>query len=158
MVMALQGEISRTLKSVTGVADARVQVVLPENSPILDKKDWKPTTSSVLLKYNWPQPPLKEEDVRSLVAKGIEGLAPENVAVVFNKIEPRQQPARGVAWYLGNQQFLLVSLVMLSVSALGNLALTVRGFSQRRQIDRLQKEARKLPASSQLAIESATRK
>src|SRR5215475_12658342 len=48
MVMALQGEISRTLKSVTGVADARVQVVLPENSPILDKADWKPTTASVL--------------------------------------------------------------------------------------------------------------
>jgi len=156
--MALQGEISRTLKSVTGVADARVQVVLPENSPILNKSDWKPTTASVLLKYNWPQPPLREDEVRSLVSKAIEGLAPENVAVVFNRIEPRQAPARNVAWYLGNQQFLLVSLVMLIVSASGNLALTVRGFTQGRLIARLQNDARKFPAAAQLAVEGTTRK
>src|SRR5262245_13484320 len=104
MLLALSGEIGRTLKSIPGVVDARVQLVLPENSPILDKADWKPTTASVLLKYIWPQPPIKESDVRNLVAKGVEGLTPENVAVVFHKVEPAPQPPRSVAWYLGNQQ------------------------------------------------------
>src|SRR5215475_2620110 len=35
LLMALSGELSRTLRSVQGVVDARVQVVLPDNSPLL---------------------------------------------------------------------------------------------------------------------------
>jgi type III secretion protein J len=149
MLLALSGEIGRTLKSVPGVVDARVQIVLPENSPILDKADWKPTTASVLLKYIWPQPPIKETDVRNLVAKGVEGLTAENVAVVFHKIEPRPEPKHSVAWYLGNQQYLVVSLALLTVSSLGNLALTIRGRQQRRVIDRLRLESKRLPSGPQ---------
>jgi len=157
MLLALSGEISRTLKGVPGVVDARVQVVLPENSPIIDKADWKPTTASVLLKYIGA-PPLKDEEIRNLVSKGIEGLTTENVAVVFHKIEPSPAPRRTIAWYLGNQQFLLVSLAFLTISSLGNLALTVRGRQQRKTIDRLQKDLRQTPAPAQLAAENVTRR
>src|SRR5215831_8017600 len=47
MLLALSGELTRTLKSVAGVVDARVQVVLPENSPLVDRSQWSPPTASV---------------------------------------------------------------------------------------------------------------
>ena len=154
MLIAHSGEISRTLEGIPGIVSARVHVVLPENSPIIDKADWKPTTASVLLKYMWPQPPIGEEDVRNLVAKAVEGLTTDNVAVVYHKIEPRTEPSRTVAWYLGNQQYLLASLVLLTVSSLGNLALTVRGRQQRLTIDRLHKDLRRTLKAPQLPTES----
>ncbi|MBI1790236.1 MAG: hypothetical protein HYR60_22110 [Acidobacteria bacterium] len=140
LLVGLAGELSRTLKSVAGVTDARVHVVLPENSPLVDKSQWSPTTASVLLKYQAAQPPLKEEEVKSLVAKGVEGLQPDNVAVVYKKMEVKNQPPRDVAWHLGNQQFLMVSLGLLAVTALGSLLLAVQGRQQRVKIGRLERQ------------------
>ena len=39
LLVGISGEISRTLKSIARVVDARVLVVLPENSPLLDKSE-----------------------------------------------------------------------------------------------------------------------
>ena len=140
LLVGLSGEIALTLKSIAGVVDARVHVVLPENSPLIDKSQWSLTTSSVLIKYQAAQPPVKEEEVKALVAKGVEGLLPENVAVVFKKVEVKSQPARDVGWYLGNQEILVAALGLLGIVTLGSLVLVVQGRQQRVRIHNLERQ------------------
>jgi type III secretion protein J len=138
LIMALSGELSRTLKSIQGVVDARVQVVLPDNSPLLDKSQWSPTTASVLLKYRGTQLPLSEDEVKRVVARGVEGLQPDNVAVVFKKVEPVRQQPRNVEWYLRDQYVVMASLSLMMISSIGSLVLVFRNWRNRAQIHELQ--------------------
>ncbi len=154
LIVGLSGEISRTLKSVAGVVDARVHVVLPENSPLMDREDRKPTTASVLVKYQGSQLPLKEEEIRSLVARGVEGLQPENVAVVYKKIEPKTVPPRDVSWYLGNQEVTVVSLALAVIAGLGCIGLALRANRLRAKVGRLENELTTMAQRRQLPAES----
>ena len=86
LLAGMDGELTRTLDTVAGVVSARVQVVLPEISPLLDKDQQSAPTAAVLIQYQGEREPLSEAEVRSLVAKGVEGLAPNDVAVVFKKL------------------------------------------------------------------------
>ncbi len=140
LLLALSGELTRTLKSVAGVTDARVQVVLPENSPLLDKSQWSPPTASVLVKHRWARPPLSEDEVKRLVARGVEGLQPENVAVVFKKVQPVETPARDIGWYLSDGDVVIAALSLMMVAALGSLALVFRSRRQRATIESLRAE------------------
>lgn len=159
LLMGISGEINRTLKSVSGVVDARVLVVLPESSALLDKSERVPPTASVLIKYRGRDLPLTEDDVKKLVARAVEGLQPENVAVVYKKVEPIPTPDR--SWYpvLGNQEFLLGSLALLAITSIGCIALVGRARWQRSKLENLEDEVEKLNqrlASQQLAANSAS--
>ena len=145
LLVGLSGELTRTLKSVAGIVDARVQVVLPENSPLLDKSEWSPTTASVLVKYQGAVPPLKEEDIKKLVARGVEGLQPDNVAVVFNKVLVRP-PAPFNIWSLGNEQLTGAAVLLACILGLGSLILVFRVRTQSAKIGHLQEELGKLKA------------
>lgn len=125
-LVGLSGEIARTLRSVSGVADARVHVVLPENSPLLEKSQWTPPSASVLIKYRTDKAPLAEDSVKSLVAKGVEGLKPEEISVVMQKVKRPEDPAAWVAWHPGNQEFLAVAIVLLVLCAGTALAMLGR--------------------------------
>jgi type III secretion protein J len=92
LLIGLSGELTRTLKSISGVVDARVHVVLPENSPLVDRKDWKPATASVLIQHLPPQPPIAKEDVQKIVSLGVEGLEADNVAIVFTPVTINHTP------------------------------------------------------------------
>src|SRR5215467_11964388 len=127
LLMALSGELSRTLKSVQGVVDARVQIVLPDNSPLLDRSQWSPPTSSVLIKYRGSQFPLTSDEVKSLVARGIEGLQADNVAVVFKRTEPVRMPPRNATWYLSDQTVVVSALGLMLVASFGSVLLIFRG-------------------------------
>ena len=140
LILGLSGEMIRTLKSVAGVVDARVHVVLPENSPLVDKSQWNTTTASVLLKYQGDQVPLREDEVRNLVARGIEGLQPENVAVVFKKVDSRPVPTRNLKWYLGAQGVVFTALGLLVLSVMASLLLLVRGRQQQSKIQNLTRQ------------------
>lgn len=142
LLVGLSGEISRTLKSIGGVVDARVHVVLPENSPLLDRKDMAPTTASVLLKYRGAEPPLREEDIKRLVARGVEGLQPDNVAVIFNRVQPKRVPDRNIIPVLGNQEILLASLGLLAFTSIGCLGLVTKMRLQRSSMQKLQQQLR----------------
>lgn len=150
LMLALSGELCRTLKMVAGVVDARVHLVLPDNSPLLEANQRSPTTASVLIKYTGAQAPLNDEEVKSLIARGIEGLQPDNVAVVFKPV-PASSVSRDIAWYLGNQQILVVSLGLLGLSSMGCLALAARGRQQRRKLKALQQQFKAAPGPQQLA-------
>ncbi len=114
LLVGLTGELTRTLKSLPGVVDARVHAVLPENSPLLDRQDWKPATASVLIQHLGPQVPLSREEVQRLVALGVEGLEPEQVAVVFSRIALSTAPIPP-RWRPDNELVTITSLVVAVV-------------------------------------------
>ena len=161
LLVGISGEINRTLKSIAGVVDARVLVVLPENSALLDKSERTPPTASVLIKYRGNDLPLNEDDVKKLVARGVEGLQPENVAVVYKKVELKPIVTRGLIPLFGNQEFLLAAVALLAISSIGCLALVVKGRMQRSKIEELQKQLQAQaarPAPLQLAEDRAASK
>ena len=150
LMVGLSGEISKTLEAVNGVVDARVLVVLPDNSPLVDKAEWKSTTASVLVKFQGERPPLETDEIKSLVANGIEGLQTQNVAVVFKKVEVQVEPVRGFAWYLRSQEFSLSAIFLLMVATLGSIVLVIRGRRQRVKLENLQKQLNAASAQQQL--------
>ena len=155
LIVGLSGEMAKTLKSVAGVVDARVHVVLPENSPLVDKSQWSLTTTSVLLKYQGDQVPLREDEIRNLVARGIEGLQPENVAVVFKKVESKPVPPRmTLRWYLGSEGVVAASLGLLVLSTTGSLLLLARGRKQRSKIQSLTRQIQSLTTRAAIGAET----
>ncbi len=79
---ALQGELSRTITSLSAVESARVHIVLPKKSVFLEREE--PASASVVLKLRSPLG-MSEERIQGivhLVASSVPGLRPENVTVV----------------------------------------------------------------------------
>jgi flagellar M-ring protein FliF len=79
---ALQGELSRTIRQLDEVANARVLIVVPEDK--LFGQDHQVAKASVFIQLQ-PGKSLDDSQVRAirfLVANGVEGLQPERVAVV----------------------------------------------------------------------------
>jgi type III secretion protein J len=84
---ALQGELSHTLESITGVVSARVHVAVPETD--LSGQATSEPKASVMLEFHPDASgaaPVHEDEVRRLVASGVTDLSPENVAVVMRPI------------------------------------------------------------------------
>lgn len=81
-VRAIQGELTRTICSLSPVMNARVMVVQPEKA--VWESDQDPTTASVFLKLRRGTP-LNDDQISGivrLVSSAVEGLKPENVTVV----------------------------------------------------------------------------
>ena len=79
---ALQGELSRTIRQLDEVANARVLIVVPEEK--LFGQDHQQAKASVFVQLQ-PGRSLGDEQVRAiqfLVSNGVEGLQPEHVAVI----------------------------------------------------------------------------
>lgn len=84
-VRALSGELTRTIKTISGVLDARVHVALPEDSVFVSQR--KPPTAAVLLDLQ-PLTDLSPSCVKgivNLVARSVEGLSPSEVTVMDSK-------------------------------------------------------------------------
>ena len=81
-VLGLQNELENTLKTLNGVQEARVHIVMPEPSLFVDSQ--KAATAAVTLKLV-PGTKLGDDQVRAvanLLAGSVEGLQPENVTIV----------------------------------------------------------------------------
>lgn len=79
---ALQGELTRTIREMSEVEDARVHIVMPERSLFVAEE--RVPTASVLLKL---RPGMRLGDgqiygIANLLAGSVEGLKPENVTVL----------------------------------------------------------------------------
>jgi flagellar M-ring protein FliF len=82
---ALEGELTKSIKSLSGVEKVRVHLVIPESKTFLIEQ--KKATASVILKL-FPGRVLDTRIVRgisNLVASGISGMQPEDVAVLDHK-------------------------------------------------------------------------
>jgi type III secretion protein J len=154
LLSGLDGELTRTLDSLPGVVNARVQVALPDNTPLLDKSEQPPPTASALIQFRGDQPPLKDVEVKNLIAKSIEGLTPGNVAVVFKKVEVRPIPEEAPG-PLSISGWLEVAAFGLAGAA-GLASMLVLALSQKRKlkIKALEKQLAKAQASPAAAIEA----
>ena len=79
---ALEGELSRTIRSVGGIDQARVHLVLPERSPFRAQQT-APSASVVLrMKGSARLEPAQVEGIGALVAGAVEGMTPGEVTVL----------------------------------------------------------------------------
>lgn len=78
---ALEGELTRTIMQLSEVKAARVHIVMPKER--LFKEDKKETTASVLLKLTGKGLSKQQiSGISHLIASSVEGLMPENIAIV----------------------------------------------------------------------------
>jgi type III secretion protein J len=89
---AIEGEIEKQLTLITGILDAQVNLVMPEESALRSSEEAQvPTTASVVIKYIADEggvKPLSEPSVKSIVAAGVEKLVADRVEVRMSEINP----------------------------------------------------------------------
>lgn len=101
-IRALQGELSRTIAQLHGVRSSRVMIVQPENRLLLTEQGVK-STASVFVDLGGGRLEADQVNaIRHLVANAVQGLAPDQVAVVDNRgrtlsEELKQDPSLGSA-------------------------------------------------------------
>ncbi len=81
-IRALQGELTRTIQQIAEVEEARVHIVLPEQSYFVTMA--KPATAAVFLKLK-PGATIGKSQIKgvvNLVSRSVEGLKPEDVSVI----------------------------------------------------------------------------
>ena len=99
---AIQGELARTISQLAGVRAARVMIVQPENRLLLTDSGIKPT-ASVFVDMGGSRLEIDQVNaIRHLVANSVQGLLPDQVAVVDNRgrvlsEDLKQDPTLGTA-------------------------------------------------------------
>ena len=79
---ALEGEIQRTIEGLTEVQEARVHIVIPENTIFLDSKN--EAKASIVIRNRHGRE-LSSEQIRGithLVSSSVDGLTPQNISLV----------------------------------------------------------------------------
>jgi flagellar M-ring protein FliF len=79
---ALQGELARTIAQLDGVRHARVLIVQPESRLLLTNQTLKPTASVFVERDHTSIDASAVNSIRHLVANAVQGLLPDEVAVV----------------------------------------------------------------------------
>lgn len=77
---ALEGELSRTIRTIRQVDQARVHLVLPEKQ--LFKKDEQKPTASIVLKTRGTLDPGQIRAIQHLVASAVSGLDPSRISII----------------------------------------------------------------------------
>lgn len=80
LVRALEGELSRTIRSLGPISSARVHLVIPERQ--LFQRDRIPPTASIALKVSGNLSNSQIRAIQHLVATAVEGLEPSYVSIV----------------------------------------------------------------------------
>jgi type III secretion protein J len=82
LVAGIAGDLERSLEGIDGVLSARVHLNVPSPSPLRDAP-LPHGSASVLLEHRGSTPPVSADAVQRLVAGGVGGLVPSDVAVVM---------------------------------------------------------------------------
>ncbi|MBF0357988.1 MAG: flagellar M-ring protein FliF [Magnetococcales bacterium] len=80
---ALQGELSRTIESISAVSSARVHLVLPKKSLFVSEE--QAATASVVMELSRPLSAKQSDGIVHLVASAVEGLEQNNVTLIDDK-------------------------------------------------------------------------
>jgi len=99
---AIQGELARTITQVQGIQAARVLIVQPENRLLMTDQSTKSTASVFVDLGSGRLDPDQVNAIRHLVANAVQGLSPDDVAIVDNhgrvlSEELKQDPTLGTA-------------------------------------------------------------
>lgn len=81
-VRALQAELAKTIMQLEPVAYARVHIVLPDQSPFVREQTLAKASIMLRLKPGATLARNMAKGITALVARSVEGLTPENVAIV----------------------------------------------------------------------------
>jgi flagellar M-ring protein FliF len=92
---ALEGELARTIRSMSRVASARVHLALPERR--LFERDREPPRASIALKVTGELDAGQVRAIRHLVASAVEGLKPERISIVDERGRLLADGAQGEA-------------------------------------------------------------
>src|SRR5689334_3486647 len=94
---ALEGELARTISTISEVASARVHIAM--GKPSLFAGQDEPAKASVVLKLrqNRPLPASTISAITGLVAASVESLRPEAVVIIDNYGRPLTRPAEDTA-------------------------------------------------------------
>jgi flagellar M-ring protein FliF len=79
-VRALEGELSRTIRTLDRVQDARVHLVMPER-PLFSRDKVEPS-ASIVLRVRGTLEPTQVRAIRHLVATAVNGLRPQRISIV----------------------------------------------------------------------------
>jgi type III secretion protein J len=82
LVAGIAGELERSLEGIDGVLTARVHLNVPAPNPLRDTAPLR-GSASVLVEHTGPTPPISADAIQRLVAGGVAGLIPGDVAVVM---------------------------------------------------------------------------
>lgn len=79
---AIQGELARSINKLEPVESSRVHIVIPDSA--IFQQDRKPATASIMLRLKFGQKlnPKQVQGILHLVAKAVEGLDTQNIAIV----------------------------------------------------------------------------
>ncbi|MFC4293082.1 type III secretion system inner membrane ring lipoprotein SctJ [Sphingorhabdus arenilitoris] len=128
LVCATQNDIARTITEIDGVVSARVQLGMPE--PNASTGEVKPTTASVLVKYRSGFDVRQHTSgVKTLVANGVDGLAPDNVSVMM-VAAASGPPAAAKADGANGGSLLRIFAILAALALLG---LALKAWSARRK-------------------------
>jgi flagellar M-ring protein FliF len=92
---ALEGELSRTIRSLDRVQAARVHLVLPDRP--LFSRETPEASASIVLKVRGKLEPQQVNAIRHLTASAVSGLKPERVSIVDETGRLLADGARGTA-------------------------------------------------------------
>ncbi|MBI5213987.1 MAG: flagellar M-ring protein FliF [Nitrospirae bacterium] len=96
-IRAIQGELTRTIRQLSEVEQARVHIAIPERT-IFTEKEEKPTASIVLkLRAGRVLNQGQIGGIVHLVSSSVEGLQPQNITVIDNMGNLLSMPAAGDA-------------------------------------------------------------
>ena len=92
---ALEGELARTIATMSEVASARVHIAMAKDSLFIDQAE--PAKASVVLrlKANRPLSPATVRGIAGLISSSVEGLRPESVVVLDNHGRALNKPGDG---------------------------------------------------------------
>lgn len=102
---ALQGELTRTIRQMDEIVDARIHIVMPKRS--LFVQDSPVSTASVLVQLK-PGTVLSSGQVRAisnLISTSVEGLTPENVTIVDTRGNVLNSPSLSLSGEVFTQRF-----------------------------------------------------
>ncbi len=129
---ALSQELSQTINEIDGVVSARVQLAMPQPSPLTN--DVKPSSASVLVKYRSGFDLRSQKaSIQSLVAKGVEGLS-------FDQVEVIMVPAQALPLAKRSNDgvsFGTIGRILLALFALGILLFAARAWMRQRKASRI---------------------
>ena len=123
---ALEGELERTIGTLSDVASARVHLVMPHDSLFRDQE--RPAKAAVVIRLRHRSLAEGEPDaIRNLVASAVDGLAPEHVVLVDAAGNSPLGPRTAEAEQLSAEQALEDKLVatLEPVTGMGNVRASV---------------------------------
>jgi flagellar M-ring protein FliF len=123
---ALEGELERTIGTLSDVASARVHLVMPHDSLFRDQE--RPAKAAVVIRLRHRSLAEGEPDaIRNLVASAVDGLAPEHVVLVDAAGNSPLGPRTAEAMQLSAEQALEEKLIatLEPVTGVGNVRASV---------------------------------